>query len=204
MCRAIWRGASPLGGTPRSSVPSGAASTAASRPLPSSESRRRQAAKHSAPFAIYGTIPTVTVCGRCGRENEPTRETCVRCGSVLGQAPPQEGTPEQPQHHCHWHPKTATDLGCGRCGKFVCPKCVRLGPAGPRCKECARSGVSLRPAGLAHEAKVTARRWFGASPWLTIVVVLTLMGVLSRLVGNCQPRQAPPPPEQAEAYGPGD
>lgn len=139
------------------------------------------------------TIPCVIVCGRCGKENEEGRETCARCGSPLDTVPAATAPEEGPSHFCHWHPRTATDLSCGRCGKFVCTKCVRLGPAGPRCKECARSGVSLRPAGIAYEAKVRLGRLLSFSPWLTVIVAISLIGTIGGWIRGCAARHEPPP-----------
>lgn len=41
-------------------------------------------------------------------------------------------------NHCSFHPGVETGLGCGRCGKFICPKCMVQTPVGARCPECAR------------------------------------------------------------------
>ncbi|MGE0002778.1 MAG: hypothetical protein AB7F50_01450 [Fimbriimonadaceae bacterium] len=146
----------------------------------------------------------MVACGRCGKENETSRETCARCGTVLEPGTESSTEPEEPAHFCYRHPKTATELSCGRCGKYLCPKCVKLGPAGPRCRDCSRSGVSLRPAGVAHEASVTARRWFSASPYLTLIVVFTLGSALLGLMRGCKARPSAPSMEQTDVYEPGD
>lgn len=38
---------------------------------------------------------------------------------------------------CATHPDTETELGCSRCGKAICPRCLIHGPVGARCRECA-------------------------------------------------------------------
>lgn len=38
---------------------------------------------------------------------------------------------------CANHPKTETNLRCGKCGKPICPKCMVDTPVGVRCRECA-------------------------------------------------------------------
>jgi len=39
---------------------------------------------------------------------------------------------------CATHPDVETGLRCGKCGKFICPKCLVQTPVGARCPECAR------------------------------------------------------------------
>jgi hypothetical protein len=38
---------------------------------------------------------------------------------------------------CARHPKTETNLRCGKCGQPICPKCLVQTPVGARCPECA-------------------------------------------------------------------
>jgi hypothetical protein len=39
---------------------------------------------------------------------------------------------------CSYHPDVETELGCGKCGKPICPKCLIQTPVGARCPDCAR------------------------------------------------------------------
>ena len=39
---------------------------------------------------------------------------------------------------CTYHPQVETNLGCGKCGKPICPKCMVQTPVGARCRECAQ------------------------------------------------------------------
>ena len=39
---------------------------------------------------------------------------------------------------CAAHPEVETGLGCSKCGKPVCPRCMVHTPVGARCPECAR------------------------------------------------------------------
>ena len=39
---------------------------------------------------------------------------------------------------CKGHPKTETNLFCGKCGDPICPKCRVQTPVGARCPTCAR------------------------------------------------------------------
>ena len=43
--------------------------------------------------------------------------------------------------NCFYHPDRETRVSCGRCGRGLCPDCVRHGATGVRCKEC----ISLSP-----------------------------------------------------------
>lgn len=38
---------------------------------------------------------------------------------------------------CATHPDVETELGCSRCGKAICPRCMVHTPVGARCRECA-------------------------------------------------------------------
>ena len=38
---------------------------------------------------------------------------------------------------CATHPDVETELGCSRCGKGICPRCLVHTPVGARCRECA-------------------------------------------------------------------
>jgi hypothetical protein len=38
---------------------------------------------------------------------------------------------------CATHPDVETELGCSRCGKAICPRCLVHTPVGARCRECA-------------------------------------------------------------------
>jgi hypothetical protein len=38
---------------------------------------------------------------------------------------------------CATHPDVETELGCSRCGKAICPRCLVNTPVGARCRECA-------------------------------------------------------------------
>ncbi|MDO8531323.1 MAG: B-box zinc finger protein [Dehalococcoidia bacterium] len=39
---------------------------------------------------------------------------------------------------CAAHPKTETNLSCGKCGTPICPKCLVHTPVGTRCRACAQ------------------------------------------------------------------
>jgi hypothetical protein len=41
-------------------------------------------------------------------------------------------------NYCASHPNVETALACGRCEKFICPRCMIQTPVGSRCGDCAR------------------------------------------------------------------
>ena len=41
-------------------------------------------------------------------------------------------------HRCSFHPDVETGLACGRCGRYICPRCMVQTPVGSRCPDCAR------------------------------------------------------------------
>jgi hypothetical protein len=47
-------------------------------------------------------------------------------------------TPAETVNHCATHPDVESELQCGRCGKYICPRCMVQTPVGARCRECAR------------------------------------------------------------------
>ena len=59
---------------------------------------------------------------------------------------PQEEFEPQPEaqgeeaygfHRCARHPDTETGLACGKCGTYICPRCMVPTPVGARCRDCA-------------------------------------------------------------------
>ena len=61
----------------------------------------------------------------------------------MEQSQPQEQTEQQSAeelvvHRCAMHPDVETGLACGKCGKYICPRCMIQTPVGGRCSSCAR------------------------------------------------------------------
>ena len=53
----------------------------------------------------------------------------------------EQSQPERPLGavgRCHWHPDVETGLSCGRCGKYICARCMVRAPVGTRCQECGK------------------------------------------------------------------
>lgn len=58
--------------------------------------------------------------------------------------PPRSEEPESAQdyqeyglHRCSYHPDVETGLACGKCGTYICPRCMIQTPVGARCRDCA-------------------------------------------------------------------
>lgn len=141
------------------------------------------------------------VCPRCAKENTDDAAFCSKCGldfSKVVETGPTTGT-----QFCYRHPKEATNLACGRCGKPVCTRCVVLGPAGPRCRECAKSNVAVRPAAVIHSATSGLKSIFRQGPymiWIWLVVASMLFG----MVRGCMGIMSRPSPQQIEREAPAD
>ena len=41
-------------------------------------------------------------------------------------------------HRCSFDPEVETALGCGKCGEYICPRCMIQTPVGARCRDCVR------------------------------------------------------------------
>ncbi len=42
------------------------------------------------------------------------------------------------EHPCVNHPRTSTVVACGKCGAYICPRCMVFTPVGVRCRPCAQ------------------------------------------------------------------
>ncbi len=62
-------------------------------------------------------------------------------------------------HYCATHADVETELACGKCGRFICPRCMVQTPVGARCKECAQ----LRRPPMYTLGPLSAARVFGAA-----------------------------------------
>lgn len=132
------------------------------------------------------------LCHRCGRENPDDQENCIRCGIKLDSIEAQtDYPPQEPENFCYKHKKEKTNLACGRCGRFICTKCLVLGPAGPRCKDCAKQDISIRPGAIVHDAKVTIMSLIRA-PY-AIWILLIGLGMIGGLIRSCSALLHPEP-----------
>ncbi len=91
-------------------------------------------------------------CKNCSAENTDDKKFCGECGTALEAAAGPVAVPgEDGAFYCDRHKKVVTRVRCGRCEKPICPRCTVFGPAGTRCRDCARNRVPIRPMGVLHE-----------------------------------------------------
>lgn len=93
-------------------------------------------------------------CDRCGAENPDNNKFCGECGSRFVPRPPSVPVPgEDGVYYCQKHKKEPTRVTCGRCDKPICHKCMIVGPAGVRCRECGKRKTPVRLRGVVHDAR---------------------------------------------------
>jgi hypothetical protein len=121
---------------------------------------------------------------------------------------------------CATHPEVETDLGCSRCGKAICPRCLVQTPVGARCRECANvrrlpqynlsSTTYVRGASAAVVAGTAAgllwHFFFRYTTFRGDILLAAIIGVgLGFLVGECVAiatnRRAGPPLQIIAAAG---
>ena len=59
----------------------------------------------------------------------------------MEQSQEHQESPDEPEYgvyRCSFHPDVETRLACGRCGRYICPRCMVQTPVGSRCPDCAR------------------------------------------------------------------
>jgi hypothetical protein len=87
--------------------------------------------------------------------------------------------------YCARHPSRETSLRCGKCERYICPRCAVQTPVGYRCADCAQlrrlPQYDVRGALLVRS--FAAGLAVSALAWLVISYVLFLAFFLSFLVG---------------------
>lgn len=120
------------------------------------------------------------VCPRCGRDNPESNQFCGRCGFEMAQYQPPTTSSDDVQY-CYKHKHEPTQLTCGRCGKPVCHRCVVIGPAGPRCRECAKQNIPISGRGIWYDITSRLRGLTAGGPfawyWYFIIISMVLGGV---------------------------
>jgi membrane associated rhomboid family serine protease len=80
--------------------------------------------------------------------------------------------------HCYRHPERETYISCQRCGRPICPDCMRQASVGFQCPECVRAAAASTP---------TVRTPFGGRATASsavVTVVLIALNVAAFLVAN--------------------
>jgi hypothetical protein len=91
-------------------------------------------------------------------------------------------------HYCATHPDIESELQCGRCEKFICPRCMVQTPVGARCRDCARMRrLPMYSLGPAHTARVVgAALGIGVAvglAWGRLIPALGLLGFFLIFIG---------------------
>lgn len=139
-------------------------------------------------------------CPRCGKDNEEGNRFCGRCGLEMATAP-SPAREEAESVRCYRHRKETTRLRCGRCDRPICTRCARIGPAGPRCPDCARNMTPISWRGIAHDALRTITVPFrgGVYNWYLILLIFVVLGGSLRGCVRCAgPHRGPVEREVSE------
>jgi hypothetical protein len=108
-------------------------------------------------------------CEKCGAENPDNHKFCSECGAKFVARSPSIPVPgEEGVFYCTKHKKEPTRVSCGRCEKPICHKCMIVGPAGVRCRDCGKRKRPVRVRGMMHDAGrgvALAGASIGRRPW---------------------------------------
>lgn len=118
-------------------------------------------------------------CAKCGGENEVVQKFCGQCGAKFSPMPDAVSAGEDGLYYCWKHKKETTRVTCGRCEKPICPQCMIPGPAGVRCRECARNKTPFRPRAVVHGATSLAGRMNGRTVWW-----MYIWAMIIRIIGG--------------------
>ena len=55
-----------------------------------------------------------------------------------GESPAASEEAQYGVHRCTFHPEVETGLACGKCGQYICPRCMIQTQVGARCRDCAQ------------------------------------------------------------------
>lgn len=125
--------------------------------------------------ALYNEVVTSNRCSKCAAENPDGLKFCGNCGAkFVAIAPPVMADEADGVYFCHKHKKETTRVTCGRCERPICPKCMVMGHAGVRCRQCARNKVPVRLRGVMHNSgkavgQINCRHVWYIAIWLMVL-----------------------------------
>jgi hypothetical protein len=124
-------------------------------------------------------------CSKCGSENSGSPKFCSDCGAkfVPIAEPIRVPGDEKDLYYCYRHKSEPTRVTCGRCGRPLCTRCIKMSSVGPRCKQCARGKVAVRPMGVLHDAAGGLSNVTQSRAWY-LVIWLVVINLLSGLFGG--------------------
>ena len=127
------------------------------------------------------------VCKKCNAENLAEQKFCGECGAKLEPMPQPISVEGEPgAFYCSRHKKEITRLRCGRCETPICTRCAVHGPAGVRCRDCARNRVPVRPMGVLHEVSRSldnGAQGVGRTVWYLAIWAIVI-GFIRNLFGG--------------------
>ena len=124
-------------------------------------------------------------------------EVCPHCNKKgVPQHSPEQVDGEKGVFYCYRHKREKTRLRCGRCERAICTDCAVIGPAGPRCPDCSRSNVVIRPRAVAHNTKVAVRNIVRGP--MRFIWMLVIFGLVFSMMRGCRTRLNEPPPLEPE------
>ena len=98
---------------------------------------------------------------------------CGECGAKFVPIPdPVAVGTEEGLYYCHRHKRETTRVQCGRCERPICTKCMVYGPAGVRCKQCAKNKVAIRPRGVLHDLGAGASSGGTRTVWYLAIFLI--------------------------------
>lgn len=83
--------------------------------------------------------------------------------------------PPPPPPSCYRHPDRATWVGCTRCGRPVCPECMRSAAVGHQCVDCVQAAAAAVPAPA--RARVSPRAGVPVVTYGLIAVNVVVFGM---------------------------
>jgi membrane associated rhomboid family serine protease len=84
--------------------------------------------------------------------------------------------------HCYRHPDRETYISCQRCGKPICPDCMRQASVGFQCPDCVREGnAQVRQARTAFGGRISAG---SAYVTFTLIAINVVMFIVANAAGG--------------------